>query len=214
LCVYENYIGNFSIWGITSNQGWNLILSEALAGGISFGVSAVAKGIGRMGVRVGTKLLERFPGLAGLAKSLKHVGGSIITRLGYSADDLLSFGYRKAMKELSQISLKKLVLKGVKEYFELVGEVIFEMAFDSVLRFDESERPYGGGEMFITAMTLSILTSGLMRAMGRKGIKAIPTDDGIQYNAHKARLILPTTALALQLAMIVMRIPVITGNMQ
>jgi len=106
-----------------------------------------------------------------------------------------------------------IVMKGVGEYFELVGEVIFEMAFDSMLRMDKSERPWGGGELFITAMTLSIITSGLMKAMGKKGIKMVINDDGNPVRmVSKARLLLPITALALQGAMLVMRIPVLMGN--
>lgn len=108
----------------------------------------------------------------------------------------------------------KVVLKGVAEYCELVGEVIFEMAFDSMLRFDRSERPLGGGELFITAMTLSVLTSGLMRAMGKKGIGVLKTDSGVTPKASRSRLILPSIALSLQVSMLVMRIPVITGNIK
>jgi hypothetical protein len=105
--------------------------------------------------------------------------------------------------------------RGVKEYFELLGEVIFEMAFDSVLRFDKSERPAGGGEAFFTAMTLSILTSGLMKMMGSRGINVVARADGApRVKAHKARLILPITALSLQLAMFAMRVPVLLGNIQ
>ncbi|MHA1137014.1 MAG: hypothetical protein ACTSSE_11055 [Candidatus Thorarchaeota archaeon] len=101
------------------------------------------------------------------------------------------------------------------EYFELVGEVIFEMAFDSMLRFDKGERPWGGGEFFITAISLSVVTSALMRAMGKKGIKTVRTDDGqVTMKAHRARLTLPLSALSLQTAMLVMRIPVLTGNMR
>jgi len=61
-------------------------------------------------------------------------------------------------------------------------------------------------------MTLSVVTSGLMRAMGKKGIKMVKTDDGFTLKAHKARLILPFSALALQGAMLAMRIPVLVGN--
>ncbi len=204
LGVDKNYIGNFSIWGITSNQGWNLILTEALAGGISFGVSTAAKGVSRLGgrllqrsTRLASSPLTRFMGLA-----------------SNSVDDVLRGGFRKAMKSISDIGVHGLVWKGVKEYFELVGEVIFEMAFDSVLRFDKGERPAGGGEAFFTAMTLSILTSALMKAMGKRGIKTVAGADGAPtVKAHKARLILPTIALALQLAMFAMRIPVLVGNM-
>lgn len=64
--------------------------------------------------------------------------------------------------------------------------------------------PWGGGELFITAMTLSVVTSGL---------KMVLNDDGKPVMmVSKARLILPMSALALQGAMLVMRIPVLMGN--
>lgn len=97
--------------------------------------------------------------------------------MGTTMDDLLDLGWRKGFDSLSKMSTKRVlgtvVKKGLTEYFQLVGEVVFEMAFDSVLRFDKSERPAGGGEAFFTAMTLSILTSGLMRVMGKRGITTI-----------------------------------------
>jgi len=106
-----------------------------------------------------------------------------------------------------------IVMKGVGEYFELVGEVIFEMAFDSILRYDKSARPWGGGELFITAMSLSVITNSLMKAMGNKGIKMVMNDDGKPVMiVSKARLILPMTALALQGSMLVIRYPVLMGN--
>jgi len=135
-----NYIGNFSIWGITSEQGWNLILTEALASVISFGISSVAKGVGRLAGNLGARLCTRFAG--GRLNSLVHLGtkvksmtGSFLERFGTSVKKILEFGWKKGFAKLSKMSTKRaigtIVMKGVVEYFELVGEVIFEMAFDS-----------------------------------------------------------------------------------
>jgi len=220
--VDKNYIGNFSIWGITSNQGWNLILTEALAGALSFGIGTAAKTIGRLAGRLGSSLSTRLAGirftdLVSLGNKFKSVGSSLMMRFGTTIDDILDLGWTRGFEKLSKMSTKRaigtIVMKGVGEYFELVGEVIFEMAFDSMLRMDKSERPWGGGELFITAMTLSVIISGLMRAMGKKGIKMVINDDGNPVRmVSRARLLLPMSALALQGSMLVMRIPVLMGN--
>ncbi|MBN2229592.1 MAG: hypothetical protein JW779_08340 [Candidatus Thorarchaeota archaeon] len=223
LGVDRNYIGNFSIWGITSDQGWNLILTEALSNGISFGIGAAAKGLGRFarwaGNRFGGVLAENFADLGALGAGLRRTGSSVLSRFGTTIDDLLDLGFSSTLKKISQMSsareLGSLLYRGVKEYFELVGEVIFEMAFDNVLRYDKSAQPIGGGEVFFTAMTLSIITSGLLRAMGRRGISLVTLEDGsTRIQASKARLILPSIALSLNMAMLVMRIPVMLGNMR
>jgi hypothetical protein len=54
-----------------------------------------------------------------------------------------------------------------REYLEIVGEVIIEMVFDNMLNLDEGERPMGGNVQFMTLMTLSVLTSGMLSAVTR-----------------------------------------------
>ncbi|MHA1390066.1 MAG: hypothetical protein ACTSR9_16695 [Candidatus Thorarchaeota archaeon] len=222
--VDENYIGNFSIWGITSNQGWNLILTEALASAMSFGIGSAAKGIGRLAGRLGSSLGTRFATgrLGGLVKLGSGLKSKVATFLddyfGTSFENILSFGWSESIEKLSKKGFARaagtVVLKGVAEYCELVGEVIFEMAFDSMLRFDRSARPAGGGEVFISAMTLSVITSALMKRMGTKGIDVVRTDKGLSVKSSRSRLILPSLALSLQISMLVMRIPVIAGNIK
>jgi hypothetical protein len=219
LGVDRNYIGNFSIWGITSNQGWNLILTEALSNGISFGISAAAKGICRFARWAGSYLTGKFAGLMNVGKDIQNSVNRVLRTFGTTIDDVLSLGISKSLKQLSEMTttrdLARVLFRGVREYFGLVGEVIFEMAFDNILRYDKSARPWGGGEAFLTAMSLSILTSAAMRAVGRRGITTFGTDDGtVVMKASRARLILPTLALSLQMSMLVMRIPVMLGNMR
>jgi len=50
--------------------------------------------------------------------------------------------------------------------------------------------------------------------MGRRGISMVMDDNGMTVKAGRARLILPTIALTLQVSMLVMRIPVMLGNMR
>ncbi|MHA1927350.1 MAG: hypothetical protein ACTSV2_02090 [Candidatus Thorarchaeota archaeon] len=224
LGVDKNYIGNFSIWGITSNQGWNLILTEALAGGLSFGIGTAARTLARFSGRLGAGLASRLVGgrlssLVDVGTKLKSMTSSLLKHFGTTIEDVLTHGWTKGFEKLSKMSTRRaigtVIKKVVWEYFELVGEVIFEMAFDSMLRFDKNERPWGGGELFITAMTLSVLTSGLMRAMGKKGLRIVKADDGSpMLNGSKFRLILPTMALSLQMSMLIMRIPVLAGNIR
>ncbi|MHA1137140.1 MAG: hypothetical protein ACTSSE_11705 [Candidatus Thorarchaeota archaeon] len=227
--VDDNYIGNFSIWGITSNQGWNLILTEALASVMSFGIGTLAKSVGRLAGSIGSAFASRFTtgrigSLVKLAKSLGTVGDDIgpISRLlktfDTSFEKIIDLGWTKGVSKLMEKGMTqavgKVILRGALEYCELVGEVIFEMAFDSMLRFDKSERPLGGGEVFITAMTLSVITSALMKTMGRKGLSVVSSDTSVTLKASRSRLILPSIALSLQVSMLVMRIPVITGNIK
>ncbi|MGQ4913006.1 MAG: hypothetical protein ACP6KW_12625, partial [Candidatus Thorarchaeota archaeon] len=142
----ENYIGNFSIWQLTSNKGWNLILNEALSDLISLG-------IGRVSGRIATSL----------------AGSSRAGRLGQFADSLVNRGAEEAAEAagllsrawgrvtgrvsvLERLSARvgsntaaRLIREGMCEYFGLVSEVVFEMAFDNMLRFNRDERPMGGG---------------------------------------------------------------------
>jgi hypothetical protein len=131
---------------------------------------------------------------------------------------MTTLGWSKSVSKLMEKGMPRaigrVVLKGFVEYCELVGEVVFEMAFDSILRFDKSERPLGGGELFMTAMTLSVVTSGLMKAMGKRGADSVKTGVSHTVKASMSRLILPSIALSLQVSMLIMRIPVITGNIR
>lgn len=223
LGVDENYIGNFRIWGITSNQGWNLILTEALSSGISFGIGAAAKSIGKLGrwaaTKIGSNLATgRFSTLARVAASMGEIGNAALKRLGMSMDELLTYGFRKGFAKMTEggirSSVQNVVVKGIKEYFELVGEVIFEMAFDSVLRFDKSERPWGGGETFFTAMTLSILTSGALNSLMGKHRSILAVGGTPSTALTKTIRRLTAMCLGLQMSMLAMRIPVLMGNMR
>jgi hypothetical protein len=51
------------------------------------------------------------------------------------------------------------------EYLMIVGDIIVEMVFDNMLNFDEGQRPLGGTTQFMSLMTLSVLTSGLLSAV-------------------------------------------------
>ena len=63
-------------------------------------------------------------------------------------------------------------------------------------------------------MTVSVITSGLLRAMGSRGLSRQVMDDRVVVTARRARVILPVTALGLQVAMLVMRMPVLMANLR
>ena len=58
------------------------------------------------------------------------------------------------------------------------------------------------------------MTSALMKRMGTKGIDVVRTGSGLSVKSSRSRLILPSLALSLQISMLVMRIPVIAGNIK
>lgn len=141
----ENYIGNFSLFHITHDEGRNLFLqeafSEALSFVINFGARAVAHEIG---------------GFLGLTDDIAEASSRFSRFAGENLYDEIAKTLAK--RESRLLKAGKVALSVAGEYFELVGEVIFEMAFDNMLRLDESERPMGGGEVFLTLMTMYTLT--------------------------------------------------------
>ncbi len=143
----EHYIGNFSLFHITHDEGLNLFLQEALSEVLSFGISAAAR-------YVGHSVKARWFGIVDDAMDSSGSRWSRILGKGLAGDlyNVLTSDtpwYRKALCAAWALT---------KEYVELVGEVVFEMSFDNMLRLDPSERPLGGGEMFLTLMTLYTVT--------------------------------------------------------
>jgi hypothetical protein len=106
------------------------------------------------------------------------------------------------------------LIKGVREYIELVGEVIGEMAFDNMLRQDEGERPMFGSEMFMLTMTLSVVVGGLMGGLDKAVRDKLLdiTDSSMRRSVAQTRKLLMGVALSLSLLMTVMRIPVLLAN--
>jgi hypothetical protein len=97
----------------------------------------------------------------------------------------------------------------VKKYIDLVGEVVFEFAFDNMLSMDKSHRPSGGAQAFMAVMTLAVLTSAMLNVAGSQWVKCPTGISGHMTNiAIKA---LQGVSLGLSLGMIIMRIPVTAG---
>ncbi len=216
----ENYIGNFSIWQMTSNKGWNLILSEAFAGLISFGIGKVSGRIagslagssrfGRLGEFANTLLKEGTEEAGEAAGMLARAWSKVTGRVNV---------LEKLTKRVGSNTALRIVGKGLGEYFELVGEVIFEMSFDNMLRFNKDERPMGGGQVFLITMTLSVTVSGMLQGIGKFdiGVKAGKKLDwsDITMNRKAVRVAtkaLLVTTLALAMAMYVMRMPVMAAS--
>lgn len=142
----ENYIGNFSLFHITHDEGRNLFLQEALSEVLSFGISAAAR-------YVGHSIRARWFGILDDAMDSSgrwsRILGKGLAGEVYEAITSDSPWHRKALRVVWGLT---------KEYVELVGEVVFEMSFDNMLRLDPAERPLGGGQTFLTLMTLYSLT--------------------------------------------------------
>lgn len=113
----------------------------------------------------------------------------------------------------------RLIREGMCEYFGLVSEVVFEMAFDNMLRFNRDERPMGGGQTFLIAMTLSVTVSGMLQGvssldsgvtrLGRIGWSQLTVGQKAVRTATRALLV---TSLTLAMAMYAMRIPVLNAS--
>ena len=122
----------------------------------------------------------------------------------------------------------KATKKFISEYIELVGEVVFEMAFDNMFRLDKSERPLGGGSSFIGLMTFSVLTSVVLQVVAQRAYKIGESlrDIGDELNMatrlsivrqhdqlRRIILALRVTALGLATAQQIQRIPVMMALM-
>ncbi|MFW9837909.1 MAG: hypothetical protein ACFFE7_10335 [Candidatus Thorarchaeota archaeon] len=91
-----------------------------------------------------------------------------------------------------------------------MGEVIIEMVFDNMLNLDEGERPMGGATQFMTLMTLSVVTSGLLSTVTQGKGWSIGTRT---FNDRTiAVLALSTLGVGLSIAQAVARIPVLRAS--
>jgi hypothetical protein len=200
----QNFIGNFSIWQMTSNTGLNLILQEAFAGGLSSlirsGTSRIANRFARSAVSSVDDALESVVARTAAAESAEESGrlSRIINSLNEKASALGNSRFAPA---------GKMILKGMREYTSLASEVIFEMAFDNAFRLDEDERPMGGGGALMIVMTLSVLTTA---ALGRVGGGSV---DSLSTTRSWSRTGLRGAALALSISQLAMQIPVFAANL-
>jgi len=216
----EDYIDNFSFWQMTSNKGVNLLLTEAAANALSFG-------LGRAGGMISARLAQSTGSASSaVARTLK-----LGSREGAARAGLLSRAWGKIAgrfpvlqgltQKIGSNAALKIAGKAVREYYELLGEVIFEMAFDNMLRFNKEERPMGGGETFLITMSVAVVVSGLLQSVG--GSLDIGVDDnGIkqpwsklsigQKAARVAIRSLLFTSLALAVSMYMMRMPVMDAS--
>lgn len=75
---------------------------------------------------------------------------------------LFSTAFTDFVRSPSLRSFERLAVAGLFRYTGLVSEVIFEMAFATAMCIDENQRPLSGPQVFFAAMTLSVLTSGIV----------------------------------------------------
>lgn len=181
--ISESYIEDFTIWHITSDRTLDLILQEVLAEGISMGIG-------------------------GLFGGVSHMATSTLTArvAGWLA--------RNTLLDIDRIARVSRVVGAaariVQEYLEIVSEVIVEMVFDNMLNLEEGERPMGGSTQFMTLMTLSILTNGLLSAVARGQGWSIGTRT---FNDRTiAILTISTLGVGLSIAQAVARIPVLEAS--
>ncbi|OLS30820.1 MAG: hypothetical protein ThorAB25_07440 [Candidatus Thorarchaeota archaeon AB_25] len=181
--ISESYIEDFSIWHITSDRTLDLILQEVLAEGISMGIGGVFGGAAHSSSSIISRRVSSFIG-----------GSARLTRLASSRiGRALRVGLRIA-----------------QEYLEIVGEVIIEMVFDNMLNLDEGERPMGGATGFMTLMTLSVITSGLLSAVNRGEGWSVGTRT---FNDRTiATIAILTLGVGLSIAQAVARIPVLQAS--
>jgi hypothetical protein len=181
--ISESYIEDFSIWHITSDRTLDLILQEVLAEGISMGIGGLFGGTAHATSSILSRRVSQF--IAGHARLAKFA----TSRVGRA----LRVGLRVA-----------------QEYLEIVGEVIIEMVFDNMLNLDEGDRPMGGATHFMTLMTLSVLTSGLLSAVARGDGWSVGTR---AFNDRTvATIAILTLGVGLSIAQAVARIPVLEAS--
>jgi len=216
----EDYIDNFSFWQMTSNKGVNLLLTEAVANALSFG-------LGRAGGMIAGRLAQSTGGTGSAVSRILKLG----SREGTTRVGLLSriwskvSGRSSLLQELSQKigsnTALKITGRAVREYYELLGEVIFEMSFDNMLRFNKEERPIGGGQTFLITMSVTVVVSGLLQSVGGSldiGVNELGTKlswSDISIGQRAARVAIGSlllTSLALAVSMYMMRIPVMDAS--
>ncbi|MHA1136659.1 MAG: hypothetical protein ACTSSE_09245 [Candidatus Thorarchaeota archaeon] len=216
----ENYKGNFSLWQMTSNKGLNLLLSEAVANALSFGLGKLGGRIaGRISTSTGTvgEMMKRFLKIGareGAEQSglLARIWGVVTQRSTVLAGLTEKLGSNTALM---------IVGRAVREYYQLLGEVIFEMSFDNMLRFNKDERPVGGGQTFLITMSVTVVVSGLLQSVASSmdvGTNALGNRlpwSKISVGQKAARVAtgsLLFTSLALAMSMYMMRMPVMDAS--
>jgi len=126
-----------------------------------------------------------------------------------SIDDILSGATRTSntlFKKIMNAKATRIALVGLREYTELVSEVIVEMAFDNLLTLDQESRPLGGSSTFIMTMTLSVLTMGALSSLGSRGLKSSKLDWSSKSGKLRGAMIGISVSLAI--SQLVMRLPV------
>jgi hypothetical protein len=152
----EEYIERFSVFHVCSDKTWDLILSEVMADIISGGLSSIASSIGK---RVSSFMSRRFPTFFKKAQRA-------LTGFAYRAG-ILSKVLRESADVIPEQSLAK---KAIYTLAGLLGEVVFEMAFDNMVRLNKDEQPPGGPATFYALFALAIIGSAALAAAQRKSI--------------------------------------------
>jgi hypothetical protein len=75
---------------------------------------------------------------------------------------LFSTAFTDFVRSPSLRSLQRLAIAWLFRYTGVVNEVISEMAFAAAMCIDKDQQPLGGPRIFLAAMTLSVLTSGIV----------------------------------------------------
>jgi hypothetical protein len=200
---------------MTSHKGLNLLLSEAFANAISFGLS-----------KAGNRIVNTLAGTPGAVGSALTRIVKLGAREGAEQAGLLARAWARVAsrstvlerltEKIGEHAALQIAGRLAKGYFDLLGEVIFEMAFDNMLRFNKDERPMGGGETFLITMSVSVVVSGLLQSVGSgldTGSKKSWSE--ISVNQKAARVTVRTllmTSLALAVSMYAMRMPVMEAS--
>jgi hypothetical protein len=200
----NNFVGNFSMMNLVSQKGLNLILGELLADILSFGIGSIGKSLGRKaGVLAAEKAIQA--GVDWTARTFTSKLSGFFAKRSFRGAQWLArnLGTKTARFVMAAVEV------AVKKYIDLVGEVIFEFAFDNMLSMDKSQRPGGGAQAFMAVMTLAVLTSAMLKVAGSQWVKSPTSISGHMTNiAIKA---LQGVSLGLSLGMVIMRIPVTSG---
>ncbi|MDF1538021.1 MAG: hypothetical protein P1Q69_03870 [Candidatus Thorarchaeota archaeon] len=210
----QEFVDEFTYMHLVSDKAIDLILSEAMAELMSMGMNGLAGSLARgAGATTGSLAKHRlFGSIDNILEhgSLSRVASreavetwseTMIRRFGNNAHGIVTVSTSR------KIGL--LVVKGMIEYAEIIGEVIIEMTFDSLLAYDEAGRPLGGAGIFLAVMTVSVLTSAALNTgdWGYDGNVRLARDwTGV------ARVSLSLLTVSLALSQVVMRMPVLAAN--
>jgi hypothetical protein len=195
----DETIERFSVWQMTSNRGLNLLLQEAFANQLS---GVIRRGTTRIAGRIMASLDNVVDDIVSNSRAVSASEQSWLMR---RVDDLFQW-----VDKPEWAPAAKTVLGGIMSYVGLVGEVVFEMAFESAFNADEEGRPAGGPAMFAIAMTLSVVTQTAMTRLAT-GIVDSPSAYRKQM---KIQLSLVLVSMSLSVAQIYMRYPVMMANMK